>query len=81
MWRSQTKRFKHENYVCMYNYGGLTNVINGRIGFKLHQVRLIFSILICMTAHLPICFQVYTMEQEKRGLCSNDDKNLACRHA
>ena len=27
-----------------------------------------------MTAHLTICFQVYTMEQEKRGLCPYDDK-------
>ena len=27
-----------------------------------------------MTAHLTICFQVYTMEQEKRGLCPFDDK-------
>ena len=27
-----------------------------------------------MTAHLTICFQVYTMEQEKRGLYPNDEK-------
>ena len=27
-----------------------------------------------MTAHLTISFQVYTMEQEKRGLCPYDDK-------
>ena len=27
-----------------------------------------------MTAHLTICFQVYTMEQEMRGLCPYDDK-------
>ena len=27
-----------------------------------------------MTAHLIICFQVYTIEQEKRGLCFYDDK-------
>ena len=27
-----------------------------------------------MTAHLIVCFQVYTMEQEKRGLCPYDDK-------
>ena len=27
-----------------------------------------------MTAHLTICFQVYTMEKEKRGLCPYDDK-------
>ena len=27
-----------------------------------------------MTTHLTICFQVYTIEQEKRGLCPYDDK-------
>ena len=27
-----------------------------------------------MTVHLTICFQVFTMEQEKRGLCPYDDK-------
>ena len=27
-----------------------------------------------MTAHLTIRFKVYTMEQEKRGLCPYDDK-------
>ena len=27
-----------------------------------------------MTASLTICFQVYTMEQVKRGLCPYDDK-------
>ena len=27
-----------------------------------------------MTAHLTICFQVYSMEQEKRGLCPYADK-------
>ena len=27
-----------------------------------------------MTAHLTICFQVYTKEQEKRGLCPYDEK-------
>ena len=27
-----------------------------------------------MTAHMTICFQVYTMEKEKRGLCPYDDK-------
>ena len=26
-----------------------------------------------MTVHLSICLQVYTMEQEKRGLCPYDD--------
>ena len=38
--RSQIKRFKHEDYVRMYNGGALTNVVNRRIGSKLHQVRL-----------------------------------------
>ena len=42
--RSQIKRFKHEDYVRMYNGGALTNVVNRRIGLKLHQVRLIISI-------------------------------------
>ena len=42
--RSQIKRFKHEDYVCMYNGGALNNVFNRRIGSKLHQVRLIISI-------------------------------------
>ena len=27
-----------------------------------------------MTEHLTICFQVYTIKQEKRGLCPYDDK-------
>ena len=54
--RSQIKRFKHEDYVRMFNGGALTNVVNRRIGTKLHQVRLIISLLICMTAHLTICF-------------------------
>ena len=38
--RSQIKRFKHEDYVRMYNGGTLTNVVNRRIGSKLHKVRL-----------------------------------------
>ena len=38
--RSQIKCFKHEEYVQMYNGGALTNVVNRRIGSKLHQVRL-----------------------------------------
>ena len=54
--RAQIKRFKHEDYVRMYNGGALTNVVNRRIGSKLHQVRLTIFILICMTAHLTICF-------------------------
>ena len=37
--RSQIKRFKHEDYVRMNNGGALTNVVNRRIGSKLHQVR------------------------------------------
>ena len=40
MARSQIKRFKHEDYVRMYNGGALTNVVNCRIGSKLHQLRL-----------------------------------------
>ena len=39
---SQIKLFKYEDYVQMYNGGALTNVINRRIGSKLHQVRLTF---------------------------------------
>ena len=42
--RSQIKRFKQEDYVRMYNGGALTNVVNRRIGSKLHQVRLIILI-------------------------------------
>ena len=42
--RSQIKRFKHEDYVRMYNGGALTNVVNRRIGSKFHQVRLIIYI-------------------------------------
>ena len=38
--RSQIKRLKHEDYVRMYNGKALTNVVNRRIGSKLHQVRL-----------------------------------------
>ena len=42
--RPQIKRFKHEDYVRMYYNKALTNVVNRRIGSKLHQVRLIISI-------------------------------------
>ena len=42
--RIQIKRFKHEDYVRMYNGGVLTNVVNRRINSKLHQVRLIILI-------------------------------------
>ena len=34
--RSQIKRFKHEYFVRMYNGGAFSNVVNRRIGFKLH---------------------------------------------
>ena len=37
--RSQIKRFKHEDYVSMYNGGALTNGVNRRIGSKLHHMR------------------------------------------
>ena len=72
--RSQIKRYKHEDYVRMYNGGALTNVVNRRIGSKLYQVRLIISILIFTTAHPSIYFQIFKMEQEKRGLCPYDNK-------
>ena len=36
---SQIKRFKHEDYVRLYNGGALTNVINRRVALKLHHVR------------------------------------------
>ena len=52
----------------------IDNQVNWSIGSKLHQLRVIIFILICMTGHLTICFKVYTMEQEKLGLCPNDDK-------
>ena len=38
--RSQIKRFKHEDYMRMYNGGVFTNVVNFRIGFKIQQLRL-----------------------------------------
>ena len=72
--RSQIKRFKHEDYVRMYNGEALTYIINRRIGSTLHQMRLIIYIFKCMTAHLTICFQIYTIEQEKRRLCPYEDK-------
>ena len=68
--RSQIERFKHENYVRMFNSGAITNVVNRRIISKLHQVRLIITIWICITGHLTICFQVYTTKQEKRRCCA-----------
>ena len=42
--RSKIKRFKHEDYVRMYNGGAFANVVNRRIGSILHQVRQIISI-------------------------------------
>ena len=42
--RSQINRFKNEDYVRMYNGGAFTNVVNRRIGSKLHLVRQIISI-------------------------------------
>ena len=47
--RFQIKRFKHKDYVRMFNGGALINVVNRRIGTTLYQVRLIISMLICMT--------------------------------
>ena len=34
--RSKIKRFKHENFLSMYNGGGLTNVVDHRINSKLY---------------------------------------------
>ena len=42
--RFQIKRFKHEDYVRIYNGEALINIVNLRIGFKLKQVRLIIYI-------------------------------------
>ena len=42
--RSKFKRLKHEDYVRMYNGGAVTNVVNRRIGSKLHQVSVIIYI-------------------------------------
>ena len=42
--RSHIKRFKHEDYVRMYNGGAVTYVVNRRIGSKLRQVRFIIFI-------------------------------------
>ena len=42
--RSQIKRFKHEDYVRIFNGGTLTNVVNRQIGSELHQVPLIILI-------------------------------------
>ena len=58
----------------MFNNGALTNLVNRRIGSNLQQVHLSIVISICMTAHLTICVQMYTMVQAKRKLCRYDDK-------
>ena len=42
--RFQIKRLKHADYVRMFTGGALTNVVNPRIGSKLHQVCLIICI-------------------------------------
>ena len=42
--RFYISRFKHEDYVRMYNGGALINVVNRCIGSKLHQVNLIIFI-------------------------------------
>ena len=42
--RAKIKRLKHQDYVRMYNGGAQTNVVNRRIGSKLHQMRLTISI-------------------------------------
>ena len=75
---SQLKRLKHENYVRMYNGGALTYVFNRRIGSSHHQVRLIILILICMTANLTICFQIYII---KKTLLLRRHAGFACRPA
>ena len=38
--RFQIKHIIHKDYLQMYNGGALTNVVNRRIGCKLHQVSL-----------------------------------------
>ena len=67
--RLQIKRFKLEDYVRMFNGGALTNVVNRRIGSKLHRVRQMIFIVILMTTHLTICYQLYTIKQDNRGSC------------
>ena len=42
--RSKIKRFKHDDYLRMYNGGALTNVVNPRIGSTLYQLCLIILI-------------------------------------
>ena len=49
--RSQIKRYKHKDYVQMFNGEALTNVVDCQIGSKLYYVRITIFIYICMTAH------------------------------
>lgn len=42
--RAYIRRFKHDSYVRMSKGGAVTNVVNRRIGSKLHQVRVTISI-------------------------------------
>ena len=72
--RFQIKCFKQEDYLRMYNGGATNNLVNRRIGSEVHNMRMIIYIWISMTAHLTICFQMCTMEKEKRGLCPYHDK-------
>ena len=75
--RSQILRFKHEDYVRIYNGGALTNVVNRRIGSKLHQVRLIIFILICKIIYdctFDHLFSDVHNGAGKRRLCPYDDK-------
>ena len=71
--RSQIKSFKHDDYVRMYNGGTLTNVVNCRIGSKLPWCARLFLFTYAWP-HTWLCFQVYSMEQDKRELYRYDDK-------
>ena len=71
--RFQFMRFKHEDYVRMYNEWALTNVFNCLIGSELHQHRLII-LMKYVLLHTTICCKMYTMNQKKRGLYPYDDK-------
>ena len=54
--RSYIKRFKPEDYVRMYNGEILTNVVNRRIGSKLHRVGLTIFYLIINDRTQDFCF-------------------------
>ena len=61
---AQIMRFKQDDYVRMFNGGALTNVVNRRIGSKLHYVALAVnnlqfnnSTLICM-----ICMTLFLIK-------------------